>query len=160
MARHSFRTSLLLTITGAVVLLQFGCSKWSQHVESQRATKRIAQIDDQLAHWVPTGRPGDADARAALRAERAQLAKQLGLTTPDSALAQVEKSPTPAPTPVPDPAAVASKIVIAPAASNSVAPTDPRTLRQLNLTSSGGRVDPRTGAIEPNATPWREPEKP
>ena len=158
MARHSFRTSLLLTITGAVVLFQFGCSKWSQQAESQRASKRIAQIDDQLAHWVPTGRPGDADARAALRAERAQLAKQLGLK--ESELAQAAPSLTPVPTPVPDSSAVASKIVIAPAASNSVAPTDPQTLRQLNLTSSGGRVDPRTGAIEPNATPWREPEKP
>src|SRR3954453_16294496 len=103
MARQSLRTSFLLTITSAIVLLLFGCSKWSQQAESQRASKRIAEIDAQLAHWVPTGKPGRADARAALRAERAQLARQLGLKEPE--LAQTEKSSTPLPTQAPLPPA-------------------------------------------------------
>jgi hypothetical protein len=36
-------------------------------------TERIAQIDAQLANWVPTGRADDADTRSALRVERARL---------------------------------------------------------------------------------------
>ena len=159
MARQSFLTYLLIIMTGTVVLFQLGCSK--QKAESDRASKRIAEIDAQLAHWVPTGRAGDADARTALRTERARLVKQLGLKGPESEIvAQAAPSVTPVPTPVPDPSAFASKIVIAPAEANSVEPMDPDKMRRLNLTSTGGHYDPRTGAVEPNGTPWRDPHKP
>jgi hypothetical protein len=161
MSSQSFRRTLLITVTVAAILPQLGCSKWTHFVESRRASKRIAEIDAQLAHWVPTGRAGDADARAALRAERARLVKQFGLKGSDAELAaQSVAISTPAPTPVPEATAPANKIVIAPAPINSVQETDPEKLRQLNITSTGGHFDPRTGRVEPNATPWRESEKP
>ena len=161
MSRQSSRKNLLIAVAAAVVLFQPGCSKWNHFVESRRAEKRIAQIDAQLAHWVPTGRVEDADARAALRAERARLAKQFGLKGSESELAARSVAiSTPAPTPVPEATAGANKIVIAPAPLNSVQETDPEKLRQLNITSAGGQFDLRTGRVEPKATPWREPEKP
>jgi hypothetical protein len=160
MSRQSPRRNLLIAVAAAVVLFQPGCSKWNHFVEYRRAEKRIAQIDAQLARWVPTGRVEDADARAALRAEKARLAKQFGLKTSDSELAaQTVAISTPVQTPVPAPTAGANKTVIAPAPLNSLEEADPEKLRQLNITSAGGHFDQRTGRVEPNSTPWREAEK-
>ena len=161
MSRQSFRRTLLITTTGAVILFQAGCSKWTHFVESRRASKRVAQIDAQLAHWAPTGRVGDADARAALRAERARLVRQFGLEGPVSNVTvQTLAVSTPAPTPAPETTATPNKIVIAPASINMIEETDPEKLRQLNITSSGGHYDPRTNRMEPNSTPWTQPDKP
>ena len=55
-----------MTVLGIATLLQVACMKPNK-------TERIAQIDAQLANWVPTGRADDADTRSALRAERARL---------------------------------------------------------------------------------------
>ena len=159
LSRQSFRKGVLITVTFASVLLQPGCSKWTHFVESRRASRRVAQIDAQLAHWTPTGRVGDADARAALRAERARLVRQFGLEGPVSNVTvQTLAVPTPASTPVPT--VGPSKIVVAPASMNTIEETDPEKLRQLNITSGGGHFDPRTNRIEPNATPWTQADKP
>jgi hypothetical protein len=50
-----------------------GCTKAPTDAE------RIAQIDAQLASWVSTGDPADANTRLALRSERTRLAAALGI---------------------------------------------------------------------------------
>ena len=64
------KLAALIGITAAI-LFQASCTK--------PAAKRIAEIDAQLANEMPTGRPEDADKRAALRYERAEVAKAAGL---------------------------------------------------------------------------------
>jgi hypothetical protein len=93
------KTKLIAVIgLGAILSFQTGCRKSvsefkpakpeiqpAKPVIQPTKAERIAEIDAQLAHWVPTGRPEDADNRAALRSERAKLATALGLhaqTTP------------------------------------------------------------------------------
>ena len=69
----------VMALLGAAVLVQLCCTKPATgqpkieqtKVESTKA-ERIATIDA-ILHAGPTGRPGDADERAALRAERVQL---------------------------------------------------------------------------------------
>ena len=61
---------------GAVLLIQTGCTK-----AEQTKPDRLKQIDAQLANWVSTGRPEDAQKRGALKAERALLAADLGYST-------------------------------------------------------------------------------
>ena len=161
MSRQSFRRTLLIATTGAVVLLQPGCSKWTHFVESRRASQRVAQIDAQLAHWTPTGRVEDADVRAELRAERARLVKEFGLEGSDSKVAvQSVAVSTPALTPAPAATVDPSKAVVAPASAYAVEESDPEKVRQLNITSGGGHLDLGTGRIEPNSTPWTNPDKP
>jgi hypothetical protein len=70
----------VIALLGAAVLVQLGCTKpvaEQPKIEQTKAeptkAERIAAIDAILGAG-PTGRPGDADDRAALRAERAQLA--------------------------------------------------------------------------------------
>jgi hypothetical protein len=58
----------VIALLGAAVLVQLGCSKPTQPTKAER----IAAIDAML-NAGPTGASGDADNRAALRAERAQL---------------------------------------------------------------------------------------
>jgi len=72
-----FRLATMIGISAAICF-QASCTK---PVTDSRATiaERIAEIDAQLGKWVPTGRPDDADKRAALRNERAELAKTAGL---------------------------------------------------------------------------------
>jgi hypothetical protein len=64
------KLAALIGITAAI-LFQASCTK--------PAAKRIAEIDAQLANEMLTGSPEDADKRAALRNERAELAKAAGL---------------------------------------------------------------------------------
>jgi len=156
MGRQSFRRALLITIASAVVLFQPGCDKWRHLKESIQARHRIAEIDAKLAHWKPTGKPGDANARAELRAERARLARLIGLDSPKPEPAQtpafaMEQTPAPSP-------GVTPKIIVAPAQLNSAENMDAEKIRLLNITSAGGHYDARTGRIEPNSTPWHEPD--
>jgi hypothetical protein len=60
----------------AAISFQASCRK---PATSQTKAERIGEIDAQLANEMPTGRPEDADKRAALRHERAELAKAAGL---------------------------------------------------------------------------------
>jgi hypothetical protein len=69
------RLGFTLIVLGAAALLQAACMKPADSATAIQSnkTERIAQIDAQLANWVPTGRSDDADTRSALRAERARL---------------------------------------------------------------------------------------
>ena len=72
-----FRLAAVIGISAAISF-QASCTKPATK-SSQTKAERIAEIDAQLAKWVPTGRPEDADKRTALRNERAELAKAAGL---------------------------------------------------------------------------------
>ena len=83
-------TRLFFTLAIAISgLLQTGCSKRPEIVqetvqvsEPERRAARLRQIDAELAHWTPTGRPQDVERREALKRERALLAADLGYAPP------------------------------------------------------------------------------
>jgi hypothetical protein len=64
---------------GTALLFQSGCTKAAPE---QTKSARIREIDTQLANWASTGRSQDANRRVALRAERAQLAAEIGYSAP------------------------------------------------------------------------------
>jgi hypothetical protein len=73
--------------TAIVIILSLtGC----EHAQKET---RLKQIDAQLANWTPTGRPEDAQKRAVLTAERAQLAADLGLAGPAPATNNATAAP-------------------------------------------------------------------
>ena len=92
------RLPSLASFAVIVIALTFsGC-------EQRQKEARLKQIDAQLANWTPTGRPEDAQRRAALMAERVQLAADLGLPGPapanNSSLLVTHPLPQYQPTPV------------------------------------------------------------
>jgi hypothetical protein len=73
----------VMVFLGAAALLQPACTKPSnaEPKAEQSKAERIREVDAQLANWVPTGRPEDAQKRGALQSERAVLAADLGYST-------------------------------------------------------------------------------
>jgi hypothetical protein len=95
---------LIIALLGTALLLQTGCMKHAAEQSNIDQTKaeptkaeRIAAIDA-ILNAPPTGRPGDADERAALRAERTQLTglPSRPMATMAAAAAKPQQ-PTPAP---------------------------------------------------------------
>src|SRR5689334_1379926 len=73
----TFRTHLLLALVviGGLMLPATGCSKIGGRITKAR---RLAQIEEELGKWKPTGKTEDANRRAALLSERAKLKAALG----------------------------------------------------------------------------------
>lgn len=93
----------VIALLGAAVLVQLGCTKpvaEQPKVEQPKAeptkAERIAAIDA-ILNAGPTGRPGDADNRAALRAERAQLTGPSRVMAATTVAAAKPQQATPAP---------------------------------------------------------------